>query len=77
MTDDTNSTSSATSNTRSDVFDYCRTSPFTRHVISSLPPSRSVTTWGPSGQNVSNPFARVNWTSFACRSRAVTSFAHV
>ena len=32
---------------------------------------------GPSGQNVSKPFARVHWPSRRCRSRAVTSFAIV
>ena len=28
----------------------------------------------PTGQNVSNPFARLHWLSRACISRAVTSF---
>ena len=32
---------------------------------------------GPTGQNVSKPLPRVNWTSFRCRSRAVTSFTQV
>ena len=32
---------------------------------------------GPSGQNVSNPFARAHWPSRSCRSRGVTSFAQV
>ena len=39
--------------------------------------SNSVSIHGPSGQNPSNPFARVHWPSFLCRSRAVTSFPHV
>ena len=32
---------------------------------------------GPTAQNVSNPLPLVNWTSFFCKSRAVTSFTHV
>ena len=32
---------------------------------------------GPKGQKVSKPFARVNWTSSFCKSRAVTSFKQV
>ena len=39
-------------------------------------PGRS-TTQGPSGQKVSNPFARPHWPSRAAGSRALTSFAHV
>jgi len=36
----------------------------------------SVTT-GPTGQNVSNPLARVHWPSLFCRSRAVKSSTQV
>ena len=35
--------------------------------------SRPVATQGPRAANVSKPLARVNWTSFVWRSRAVTS----
>ena len=39
--------------------------------------STSVSIAGPSGQNVSKPFARHHWPSVFWRSRAVTSSAHV
>src|SRR6266850_2455867 len=39
--------------------------------------SSPVAMQGPTGQNVSNPLARVNWTSVFCRSRAVTSLTQV
>ena len=39
--------------------------------------SNSVSIAGPSGQNVSKPFARAHWPSVFCRSRAVMSFAIV
>jgi len=50
-----------------------RTSPFTRVSIVACVGSKSVSITGPSGQNVSKPFARDHCPSLRCRSRAVTS----
>ena len=69
----TQSAGAATSDT------YTLTSqPFT-HVSTVSPASGSTSslTHGPTGQNVSNPLARVHCPSFFCRSRAVTSLASV
>ena len=72
----TNSISSPTPNTMSDVRPSCRTSPSTSVTIPRSDGSRSVSIHGPSGQNVLNDLPRVNCTSLRCRSRAVTSLAH-
>ena len=60
-----------------EVRELCLTSPFTDVVMARSLGSSSVWIHGPSGQNVSKPLARVNWTSFFCRSLAVTSLAQV
>ncbi|CAN5270993.1 hypothetical protein BH18ACT5_BH18ACT5_18280 [soil metagenome] len=78
MTEEMNSSSSATPKTISDVKSACRTSPLTRHTMASRSSgSSSVSIIGPKGQKVSKPFALVNCTSFFWRSRAVMSFAAV
>jgi hypothetical protein len=77
ITELTYSTSDGTSHNSSDVRACCRTSPFTVVVMPRSDGSVPVSIQGPSGQNVSNPFARVHWPSLSCRSRAVTSFAQV
>src|SRR5580658_9698255 len=62
---------------RSAVLACCFTSPLTVVVSLTSLGSMSVSTDGPSGQNVSKPLARDHWPSLACRSRAVTSLAQV
>ena len=69
--------SDGTSHSSSRVLACCLTSPFTVVVIPRSDGSVPVSIHGPSGQNVSNPFARVHCPSRTCRSRAVTSFAQV
>ncbi len=71
MTCVTNSTNSATPNTRSAVEPSWRTSPFTEVVIR-IPSngSNSVAMAGPSGQKVSYPFDLVHCPSESWRSRA-------
>jgi hypothetical protein len=61
----------------SEVRACCRTAPFTVVVSSRSAGFVPVSIQGPSGQNVSNPLARVHCPSLACRSRAVTSLAQV
>src|SRR5690606_8787831 len=57
----------------SDARPCCRTSPFTLQITSRLAGSMpSAATGVPTGQKVSKPFARVHWSSFRCRSLAVT-----
>src|SRR5688572_9507593 len=73
MCADTNSLRVGTSKIRSAVDESWRTAPLTRVVIRRLDGSSPATIRGPSGQNPSKPLARVNWTSFFCRSRTVTS----
>jgi hypothetical protein len=53
------------------------TTPLTEVLTSRSAGDVPVSIHGPSGQNVSNPLARVHCPSRACRSRAVTSLAHV
>jgi len=77
MTDDTYSISDGTSHSSSDVRACCRTVPFTVVVRPRSAGSRPVSIHGPSGQNVSKPFARVHCPSLTWRSRAVTSFAQL
>ncbi len=53
----------------------CRSEPFTRQTTSRARQSPSGgSAAGPTGQKVSNPLARVHWSSGRWRSRAVTSF---
>ena len=77
MNDVTYSISVATPNTMSLVWPAWRTSPFSRVSTRTSVGSRSVSIHGPSGHEPSNPFARAHWSSVFCRSRSVTSFAHV
>ena len=53
------------------------TSPFNRVSTRRSFGSSSVSIHGPSGHEPSKPFARAHWSSVFCRSRRVTSFAHV
>ncbi|CAM5677553.1 hypothetical protein SCYAM73S_03210 [Streptomyces cyaneofuscatus] len=55
----------------------CRCSPLTVAWMVRSWGSRSVSTQGPSGQEVSKPLARAHCFSRACTSRAVTSLAQV
>ena len=61
----------------SEVLPDWRRSPLTRVSTMTFAGSSSVSMWGPMGQKVSKPLARVNWTSAFWRSRAVTSLAQV
>src|SRR5439155_442953 len=76
---DTNATSAAMPNTMSRALPRCRSTLFTRQRTSSSErrAGSSGATRGPTGQNVSNPLARVHCSSLRCRSRAVTSFRQV
>ena len=67
----------ATPNARSVVLACWRVSPFSRVSTTTSFGSTSVSIHGPSGHEPSNPLARVHWSSVFCRSRSVTSFAHV
>ena len=75
---DAKAISSATEKIMSAVEESWRTSPFTSARMPSAcgsGTSAAGTSSGPTGQNVSNDFARVNCRSARCRSRALTSFA--
>ena len=64
-------------NTWSLVRPSCFTTPFTRHCTRRSDQSRPALTQGPTGQKVSNPFARVHCPSARWMSRAVTSLRQV
>ena len=71
------SISVATPKTISAVDACWRMSPFRRVRRTASLGSRSVSIQGPRGADPSNPFARAHWSSVFCRSRSVTSLAHV
>src|SRR2546429_9721696 len=79
MTCETTHTSVTMENTMSRARPCWRCLPFTRQYTSSSSSRRASTgtTRGPTGQNVSKPFALVHCSSVRCRSRAVTSLTHV
>ena len=77
MTEEMKATMNAQSKTIIDVRPLCFTAPLTRVVMARSCGSTAVSMHGPSGAKVSKLLARVNCTSFFCRSRAVTSLAHV
>src|SRR5215468_10260930 len=56
---------------------FCFTAPLTRQMTGTSDHSRPTVTHGPTGQKVSNPFARVHWASARWMSRQVTSFRQV
>ena len=65
ITDDTNSISDGTSHSSSEVRACCFTFPLTVVVMPRSAGSTPVSIHGPSGQNVSNPLARVHCPSIA------------
>ena len=72
-----NRTRNGTGKMRLAVFPDCLSFPFRKVLTWSADGSMSVATHGPTAAKVSKDFARVNWTSLAWRSRAVTSLKQV
>ncbi len=75
MTCEMYDSSSGIGNTISALVACWRTWSFTCATSSRAPRFTGPRSTSPIGQNVSNPFARVHWPSFRCRSRAVTSLS--
>ena len=73
----TNSTTRSGGKIISRVLDACRVSPLTVEPTASPAQSSPTAIAGPTGANVSKPFARVYCTSRFWRSRSVTSLTHV